>query len=83
MFEGRVGLPLVFERIRIARQPRPGEECIGRIYYRGQKDKETFYDFHVFGEDHRVLFAVEGFHTTVIPTWTHSFDAGQIHMPVQ
>jgi hypothetical protein len=83
MFEGRVGLPLVFERIRFASLPRVGEECIVRIYYRGQKDKETFYDFNMFGADQRVLLAVEGFHTTVIPTWTHDFDASRVHMPTE
>jgi hypothetical protein len=89
MFEGRFGLPLVFERIRFAGVPRAGEECIVRIYYRGQEEKKTFYDFNVFGEDQRVLLAVEGFHTTVIPqpasreTWTHTFDASRVHMPVQ
>ncbi|NCY03062.1 MAG: KR domain-containing protein, partial [Planctomycetia bacterium] len=40
----RVEIPVQFERLRVASQPRGGEKCIARLFFRSQDARETVYD---------------------------------------
>jgi acyl transferase domain-containing protein len=61
----RVEVPLAFERLRIVSQPRSGEKCTARMLFRSQDARESVYDFVLFGDDGRVLLALDGLHLAV------------------
>jgi len=62
----RVEVPLQFERLRIAAQPRSGEKCTMRLFFRRQDARETVYDFILYGADARPLLAIDGLHLAVL-----------------
>jgi NAD(P)-dependent dehydrogenase (short-subunit alcohol dehydrogenase family) len=66
MFEKLGGVPLGFDRLRLANLPRPGEECTVRSYYLGKDDKEVRFNFVLFGEDHRVILAADGYRVSIV-----------------
>jgi NAD(P)-dependent dehydrogenase (short-subunit alcohol dehydrogenase family) len=62
----RVEVPLAFERLRIMSQPRSGEKCIARLLFRSQDTRESIYDLVLFGDDGRVILALDGLHLAVM-----------------
>ncbi|MFM8706525.1 MAG: polyketide synthase dehydratase domain-containing protein, partial [Planctomycetia bacterium] len=61
----RVEIPLRFERLRITAQPATGEKCTVRLFFRSQDEKESVYDFVLFGADGRAILALDGLHLSV------------------
>ncbi len=62
----RVEVPVQFERLRVASPARGGEKCTARLFFRSQDARETVYDVVLFGDDGRVILAVDGLHLAVI-----------------
>ncbi|MFM1997214.1 MAG: Phthiocerol/phenolphthiocerol synthesis polyketide synthase type PpsA, partial [Planctomycetota bacterium] len=62
----RVEIPVQFERLRVCSQARGGEKCTSRLFFRSQDSRETVYDVVLFGDDGRVILAVDGLHLAVI-----------------
>jgi uncharacterized metal-binding protein len=62
----RVEVPVKFERLRIAGQPRAGETCIVRLLFRGNDVSESVFDLELFGDDGRPLLAIDGVHLAVM-----------------
>lgn len=62
----RVEVPVKFERLRIADQPRAGETCIVRLVFRGNDTRESVYDLELFGDDGRAILALDGLHLAVM-----------------
>jgi hypothetical protein len=62
----RVEVPLAFERLRIAATPRGGEKCVARLRFRSQDARESLYDVVLFGDDGRVILALDGLHLAVM-----------------
>ena len=62
----RVEVPLAFERLRIMSRPRGGEKCIARMLFRSQDARESIYEVVLFGDDGRVLLALDGLHLAVM-----------------
>ena len=62
----RVEIPVRFDRLRIASQPRPGETCTSRMLFREQSARETIYDVVVAGEGGRPILVVDGLHLAVM-----------------
>jgi len=62
----RVEIPVQFERLRVPSQARGGEKCTARLFFRSQDARETVYDVVLFGDDGRVILAVDGLHLAVI-----------------
>jgi len=66
MFEKRNSIPLGLKQMRVLGLPRDGEECVVRTYYRGKDARHTHYDFVLFGEDHRVILAADGYLSSTV-----------------
>jgi NAD(P)-dependent dehydrogenase (short-subunit alcohol dehydrogenase family)/acyl carrier protein len=62
----RVEVPVAFERLRIVSPPRAGEKCITRVFFRSQDARESIYDLVLFGDDARVILALDGLHLAVM-----------------
>jgi acyl transferase domain-containing protein len=62
----RVEVPVAFERLRMVTPPRGGEKCIARLLFRSQDTRESVYDLMLFGDDGRVILALDGLHLAVI-----------------
>ncbi len=62
----RVEVPVAFERLRMMTPPRGGEKCIARMLFRSQDTRESIYDLVLFGDDGRVILALDGLHLAVI-----------------
>ena len=62
----RVEVPLAFERLRMMTPPRGGEKCIARLLFRSQDTRESIYDLVLFGDDGRVILALDGLHLAVM-----------------
>ena len=62
-FGGAIEVPHGFEGLRWTRQPRPGETCIVRLYFRGRDQRHSRFDFTVFGDDNLPVLEAIGFHT--------------------
>jgi acyl transferase domain-containing protein/acyl carrier protein len=62
----RVEVPVAFERLRMMAPPRGGEKCIARMLFRSQDTRESIYDLVLFGDDGRVILALDGLHLAVI-----------------
>ncbi len=62
-FGGAIEVPHGFERLTWTRQPRAGETCIVRLYFRGRDEHHSRFDFTVFGDDDRPLLQAIGFRT--------------------
>ncbi|HWA96978.1 MAG TPA: polyketide synthase dehydratase domain-containing protein, partial [Pirellulales bacterium] len=54
-------LPVSFGRIRLGTLPSPGEACIVESSYRGREGRTASFDFTLFGNDGRVVLAVEDY----------------------
>ena len=61
----RVEVPLAFERLRIVSHPRSGEKCTVRLFFQSQDQRESIYDFVLFGDGGRVILALDGLHLAV------------------
>ena len=61
----RVEVPLRFQRLRMASQPRTGEKCTVRLFFRSQDQRESVYDFVLYGDDGRAILALDGLHLAV------------------
>ncbi|HSD51281.1 MAG TPA: SDR family oxidoreductase, partial [Candidatus Methylomirabilis sp.] len=59
-------LPRGFDRLRIVRLPRTGEECTVRVNFRGREDRSMCFDFTLGGDDGTVILDVEGHHCTIL-----------------
>ena len=64
----RVEVPLRFERLRFADTARENEKCTVRMYYRSHDEKESIYDFILYGSDNRPILALDGLHLARVPT---------------
>ena len=62
----RVEVPVSFERLRVAAQPRGGEKCTARMLFRSQDSRESVYDLVLFGDDDRAILAIDGLHLIVM-----------------
>jgi NAD(P)-dependent dehydrogenase (short-subunit alcohol dehydrogenase family) len=62
----RVELPVKFERLRIADEPRTGETCVVRLLFRGNDVRESVYDLELFGDAGRPLLAIDGLHLAIM-----------------
>ncbi len=61
MFAKRIEIPAGIDRLRLGRQPRDGEACVMRMFFRGQSGRIARYDFSLFGDDGQCLLAVDGY----------------------
>jgi NAD(P)-dependent dehydrogenase (short-subunit alcohol dehydrogenase family) len=66
MLGKRVELPVAFDRLRFFDNPQVDEECVVRILYKTHSEKETQYDFTLYGADNRVLLSIDTLHLAVI-----------------
>ena len=64
----RVEVPLRFERLRFVAQAAAGEKCTVQMVFRSQDDRESVYDFVIYGADGRALVALDGLHLAVMPS---------------
>ncbi len=62
-FGGEVEVPHGFDQLRWWRQPRPGEVCIVRTYFRGRDEKHSRFDFTLYGEQDEPLLQAVGYRT--------------------
>ncbi|MBX3437197.1 MAG: polyketide synthase dehydratase domain-containing protein, partial [Planctomycetaceae bacterium] len=62
-FGGAVEVPYGFERLEWIRQPRPGETCIVRTFYRGRDAQHSRFDFTLFGTEDEPLLKAVGYRT--------------------
>ena len=65
-FGKRFEIPAGLTRLELAHQPRPGETCLVRMYYKGQDARSARYDFRLFGDHGDCLLSAVGYQTTVI-----------------
>ena len=63
MFGGVVEVPYEFERLRIARLPKAGENCVVRVLFRGRDERHSRLDFTLFGDADEPLVQVDGYRT--------------------
>jgi acyl transferase domain-containing protein len=61
----RAEVPVAFERLRIMSPPRSGEKCTVRLFFQSQDQRESVYDFVLFGDDGRAILALDGLHLVV------------------
>ena len=54
------------ERIRLVRQPQPGEQVLLHIRGRGRRGQKAVFDFAVFGEDRSPILAVYGYQNVIV-----------------
>jgi acyl transferase domain-containing protein len=66
MFGKRVEIPAGIERLRFGRQPRTGEVCLLRMWFKAQDARTARYNFNLYGDDGQCLISAEGYRTTVI-----------------
>ena len=64
----RVEVPLRFQRLRFADTARENEKCTVRMFYRSHDEKESIYDFTLYGSDSRPILALDGLHLARVPT---------------
>ena len=64
----RVEVPLRFERVRFANTANENEKCTVRMFYRSHDEKESIYDFTLYGSDSRPILALDGLHLARVPT---------------
>ena len=64
----RVEVPLRFERLRFADTARENEKCTVRMFYRSHDEKESIYDFTLYGSDSRPILALDGLHLARVPS---------------
>jgi NAD(P)-dependent dehydrogenase (short-subunit alcohol dehydrogenase family) len=62
-FGGQLEVPHGFEQIRWSRQPRPGEVCIARFYFRSREARHSRFDFTLYGDDDAPILQVVGYRT--------------------
>jgi hypothetical protein len=62
-FGGQLEVPHGFEQIRWSRQPRPGEVCIARFYFRSREARHSRFDFTLYGADDAPILQVVGYRT--------------------
>ena len=65
-FGKRMELPHGFDALRVARQPRDGELCVLRFYYRGREDRHSRFDFTLFGADNVPIMQVIGYRAVLV-----------------
>jgi hypothetical protein len=65
-FGGALEVPYGFDRLRLGREPRPGETCLLRAYFRGREGRHSHFDFTLFGEDQAVIVEAEGYRTILV-----------------
>ena len=64
----RVEVPLRFERLRFADAAHENEKCTVRMFYRSHDEKESIYDFTLYGSDNRPILALDGLHLARVPS---------------
>ena len=64
----RVEVPLRFERLRFADTARKNEKCTVRMFYRSHDERESIYDFTLYGSDSRPILALDGLHLACVPS---------------
>ena len=64
----RVEVPLGWERLQLAAQPRAREICTARLWFRDQDPEYSRYDLTLAGDDGRLLLAIDGLRLAVLPT---------------
>jgi len=63
---GRLELPFGFDRLTPVRAPRAGERCVLRLFFRGQDEKQSRFDFTLFGDDGTVVLDAVGYRTVLV-----------------
>jgi len=66
MLGKRVEVPVAFDRLRFFDKPQVDEECVVRILYKTHSEKETQYDFTLYGADNRILLSIDTLHLAVV-----------------
>ncbi len=64
-FGGAVEVPHQFDRLRWVRQPRAGEVCIVRAFFRGE-GRHSEFDFTLYGDAGDVILQADGYRTVII-----------------
>ena len=65
-FGGAIEVPYEFERLRWSRAPRPGENCLVQMRFRGRKDRHSLFDFTLYGEDNQPILDAVGYRTVLL-----------------
>jgi acyl transferase domain-containing protein/NAD(P)-dependent dehydrogenase (short-subunit alcohol dehydrogenase family) len=65
-FSASVEVPYSLKKLYIRRQPRAGEICTERFFFRGREDGHSCFDFALFGDDGDVILQAEGYRTVMI-----------------
>ncbi|MBL6711730.1 MAG: SDR family NAD(P)-dependent oxidoreductase, partial [Planctomycetes bacterium] len=68
----RVEVPLRFERLRFADAAHENEKCTLRMFYRSHDEKESIYNFTLYGSDSRPILALDGLHLARVPSLQES-----------
>jgi hypothetical protein len=66
MFSKRVEIPLGIDQMRLGRKTRPGETCTLRVFFRGQDERSSRYDFVLTGQDGQGILAVVGYRSATL-----------------
>ena len=61
-------VPLRFERLRFTDAAHENEKCTLRMFYRSHDEKESIYDFTLYGSDSRPILALDGLHLARVPS---------------
>ena len=61
-----IEVPFEFERLRWSRAPRPGENCLVQMRFRGRKDRNSLFDFTLYGDDKQPILDAEGYRTVLL-----------------
>ena len=62
-FGGVIEVPYGFDRLRLSRMPREGEELITRVYFRERGERHSRFDFTVYGDDDQPLIQAVNYRT--------------------
>lgn len=62
-FGGAFEVPYGFEQITWSRQPRSGEACLVRFFFRERGPKHSRFDFTLYGEDSQPILQAIGYQT--------------------
>ena len=66
MVPGVVAIPHGIRKLTLGSKPRDGEECLVHLTFRGRDENVAVFDFVMYGDDGRVLMAVEGYQNVIV-----------------
>ncbi|HUG92877.1 MAG TPA: C45 family autoproteolytic acyltransferase/hydrolase [Planctomycetaceae bacterium] len=65
-FDGTVAIPAGIERLVLGRPPRPEENCLLSMRFRGREGQHGLFDCRVTGEDGRMVLHVDGYRNVIV-----------------